>query len=558
MPFKILIEQHYQSWIWLNPETMLIADPLPTINPLEYKLLTLDVIDDEYKIIDSPMRSLHLPGILILIGKTYGRSKNGTGKFYYKCIPHDKRLPSFLITYEQKEIGFSKKVSNQYVLFKYSGWSDKHPIGTLINRFGPVSDTSLSGFYEYQLYCKNLAVSIKDFTKFVNQTMKKHVESSYINSILAKNPSIENRSNDYVITIDPYSSTDLDDAIGIKNNTLSVYIANVPLLMEELELWSVFSDRIATIYLPDRKCPMLPTILSENLCSLLENEERLTFCIDITFNNDTITNIKFCNTLIKVRRNYRYNTPELEDDPYYKNILQSCRILSKKYNYIKEIKDSHDLVAYLMILMNIESANKMTEFKNGIYRTVSLTTVTPNIKISNDIIDFIKIWQSSSGQYTSYENKSSHDLISGGVENYIHITSPIRRLVDLLNMIQLQSNLKLADYKIAQKFYSEWTNKLEYINTTMHAIRKIQIDCNMLHICINNSNVLNKIYDGYIFDKIERTNKYLQYTVYIPDIKLITRVNIKEDLKDYSCHKFKLYLIEDGTTLKRKIRAEMI
>jgi len=96
-----------------------------------------------------------------------------------------------------------------------------------------------------------------------------------------------------IITIDPQSSTDLDEAMSLKDNVLSIYIANVPLLIEELHVWPSFSNRISTIYLPDRKCPMLPSILSEKLCSLLENEERITFCMDITFNCELITDIKF-------------------------------------------------------------------------------------------------------------------------------------------------------------------------------------------------------------------------------------------------------------------------
>ena len=57
---------------------------------------------------------------------------------------------------------------------------------------------------------------------------------------------------------------------------------------------------------------MLPPILSDNICSLLENENRLTFCMDITYKDNKI-DIKFCNALVKVRKNYRYdNEPELE------------------------------------------------------------------------------------------------------------------------------------------------------------------------------------------------------------------------------------------------------
>ena len=554
MTYKILIEQGYNSWNVYDIEKMNIIEL--TVNPLEHKFFTGDVFDSSFNLIKSSIREeKNIPGILLLVGKTYGRSKNGNGRFYYKCIPNDKRIPSFLVPYEEKTSGFSKNKVNQYILFKFVEWNSKHPIGIVTNKIGDVK--TLTSFYEYHLYCKNLVISIKEFTKDVNRIMKENPGISFTDSIMKRYPSIENRINNDIITIDPIGSIDLDDAVGIKDNILSVYIANVSLLMDELCVWKSFSQRISTIYLPDRKCPMLPTILSENLCSLLEKEERIAFCIDIKFENDKIIDISFCNALIKVYKNYRYDDKELLFNKDYNKIFQCCSNICKKNKYMKEIRDSHDVVAFLMILMNTESANKMLEFKNGIYRTLKLSTVE-DTKIASEVVDFIKIWQSSSGQYTSYENKTSHDLISGGVENYIHITSPIRRLVDLLNMMQLQQNMGLINLTTSGKeFYANWYEKMEYINTSMRAIRKVQTDCNILCLCVNKPEILDKIYDGYIFDKIERVNKYLQYTVYIPSIKIITRVNIKEDMEDYTCHKFKLYLIEDGMTLKRKIRAEI-
>lgn len=556
MLYKILIDQHYSSWTIHNEENMNLVEEL-SINPLEKKLFTTDIFDESFNIITSPMREeKNIPGILLLAGKTYGRSKNGNGRFYYKCIPNDKRLPSFLVPYEEKKSDFNKNKVNQYILFKYAEWNTKHPIGVLTNRIGNIK--SLTSFYEYHLYCKNLVISLKEFTKDVNKIMKENPGISFTDNICNQYPNIENRTDHYIITIDPAGSIDLDDAVGLKDNVLSIYIANVPLLMDELQIWDSFSQRISTIYLPDRKCPMLPTILSENLCSLLENEQRLAFCIDIIFEGQEIIDIKFCNTLINVHKNYIYEDDNMLKDKHYIDILQCCTNLCKKYKYMKEIRDSHDVVAYLMVLMNTQSANKMLEFKNGIYRTLQLAPIE-NDKISSEIIDFIKIWQSSSGAYTSYENKTTHDLVCGGIDNYIHITSPIRRLVDLLNMMQLQNNLGLMSLtNSAKEFYSVWFAKLDYINISMRAIRRVQTDCNILYLCVNRPETLDKIYDGYIFDKIERVNKNLQYTVYIPSIKIITRVNIKEDMEDYSCHKFKLYLIEDGVTLKRKIRAEII
>ena len=564
MTYKICINDSiYSEYIWYYEHSMIpVENDKIWINPLEYKLFNGDVINEANEIIYSPLRQNDtIPGILLFIGKTYGRAKNG--KLIYKCVPNDIRIPAFLVPFEQKHVGFNKNITNKFVLFKYIEWTDKHPVGIISNTIGNIND--LSSFYEYQLCCKNLHISIKDFTNTVNKCMKKQANSYLIDSIMQRNMNIENRLNYNVFTIDPKFSTDLDDGIGIKDNNLSIYIANVPLLIEHFGLWGSFSERISTIYLPNRKIQMLPSLLSENLCSLLENESRFAFCMDIVIDKSesNIVDIKFRNTLIKVRKNYRYD--DIEEYQYtddYQKIMRISRALCKNYGYIKEIKDSHDLIAFLMILMNNESAKKMASFKDGIYRTLKIKESHKNNSLdhlSNEILNFIKIWQSSSGQYADYNSKDSHDLIGDGIESYVHITSPIRRLVDLLNMIKLQDLLHLAIMSpLANEFYSKWIGKLEYINTTMRAIRKVQIDCNILSLCVNTPSILDDIYDGYVFDKIDCANQYLQYTVYIPKIKIILRVNVRMELEEYSCLKFKLYLIEDGITLKRKIRAEII
>mgnify|MGYP003670846207 FL=1 len=134
--------------------------------------------------------------------------------------------------------------------------------------------------------------------------------------------------------------------MSMNGDILSIYIANVPILMEHFNLWSSFSERISTIYLPDRKCPMMPSLLSENLCSLLENKERFAFCMDIKIKNHEIIDVSFKNVLIRVKKNYRYDDNTLNQDDMYKKILILSQNLTKKYKYVKEIKDSHDLVAY--------------------------------------------------------------------------------------------------------------------------------------------------------------------------------------------------------------------
>ena len=104
--------------------------------------------------------------------------------------------------------------------------------------------------------------------------------------------------------------------------------------------------------------------------------------------------------------------------------------------------------------------------------------------------------------------------------------------------------------------YSKSRN-LEYINTSMRSIRKIQNDCSLLHLCNTKSEVLNNLYQGIVFDKLERSDGLKQYTVYIPELKMISRLTTRECVENYSMHKFQLYLFNDEESFKKKIRLQI-
>ena len=145
------------------------------------------------------------------------------------------------------------------------------------------------------------------------------------------------------------------------------------------------------------------------------------------------------------------------------------------------------------------------------------------------------------------------------LDAYIHCTSPIRRLVDLLNMARLQKNLLLFDYSTEfEEFESGWTSRLEYINTTMRAIRKIQNDCSLLDMCTNKPEICEREHDGYIFDKTERIDGLFQYVVYLPRLKIVSRITLRSELTDYSNYKFKIFVFHDESSLKKKIRLHLI
>ena len=167
------------------------------------------------------------------------------------------------------------------------------------------------------------------------------------------------------------------------------------------------------------------------------------------------------------------------------------------------------------------------------------------------------MWNSTGGSYVKYENISGHEILD--LDAYVHITSPIRRLVDLLNIIKFQEALGIFTNQKSQEFYMRWTNDeaFEYINTTMRSIRKVQNDCSLLNLCSSDEDIMNREHNAFIFDKIVRNDSLFQYMVYIHDIGLVNRVTSRHDIPTYSKKKCKLYLFTDEIRLKTKIRISL-
>ena len=560
-PYKILInDREYKDWELVDSLSMIPVDKIP-LDPATDKLFSTDIFDmkdDRINLLHSSVRTMpSIPGILVLKdGKTFGKYKD---KYLYKCIPDDRRLPVFLIPYYLK-LGFSKNIDNKYVIFRFDNWNKKHPQATMVNNLGDVD--ILENFYEYQLYCKSLYASIQQFNKATTQALKLKTEEELISKMITTNKLID-RTKEEIFTIDSKQTTDYDDAISIckigdTGYKVSIYISNVPMWMEELQLWDSFSERISTIYLPDRKRPMLPTILSECICSLCQDVVRLAFVLDITISNNEIIGYKFENVFVKIYKNHEYESKELKKDTNYQQMFQVVDQLSTQYKYTSKIKTSNDVIAYLMILMNYYSALEMTKYKNGIYRSVKLNqNIQKPENLDDDIDNFLTIWNSSCGHYDLYDERKCHEMLN--LDSYIHCTSPIRRLVDLLNMAKLQMNLQMVEYGSRyETFHNKWTEKLEYINTTMRVIRKIQGDCNLLELCFNNPDICEKEYEGYVFDKIERNDGLFQYIVYLVELKTVSRINLRFELEDYSKNKFKIFIFNDEASLKKKIRLHLL
>jgi exoribonuclease R len=566
--YKIIINnRNYDSGSWSVSPSNLVEGF--TLMPLDAKLFSGDTFSYDsingVTIVESDIRMKpEMPAVLVIAGnKTYGRHPTNN-KLLYKCVPDDVSLPPFLVPYEIKNMGFSKVFVNLFVTIKFASWDNKHPFGTLTQVIGPVD--VCESFYEYQLYCKNLNTSLTKFNKACNKSLQDNKET-FVSNVTDKGI-IEDRTDWQVFTIDPQGSLDFDDAFSIKsldngNTLISIYIANVVVCLERLNLWSELTKRTSTIYLPDKKRTMLPIILSDCLCSLQADAPRYAFTLDLEIDAfGTIVSKRFINCIIKVFKNFAYEERSLLRHPLYKCLLKSVTNLVTKYPYIKLINDSHDVVCYLMILMNHLSAKEMLGYNMGIFRSATINEVETNAFPSDDVNQFIKIWRGSNCKYidiatnTESLHSTKHDILE--LDAYIHITSPIRRLVDILNMIKFQecANLyKLSD--AALDFYNVWSKDIDFINTTMKMTRRVQNDCNLLGMCNNNPDILEKSFDGYCFDETTTDNGFYKYNVYLPDLKITLNI-VSDKSLSYEKKQFKLFVFNNEEKMKKKIRLHLL
>tara|TARA_B110000305_G_C19190092_1_gene516171 strand:- start:363 stop:749 length:387 start_codon:yes stop_codon:yes gene_type:complete len=126
-------------------------------------------------------------------------------------------------------------------------------------------------------------------------------------------------------------------------------------------------------------------------------------------------------------------------------------------------------------------------------------------------------------------------------------------------MIQFQKNENMLNMsEEALEFYNKWTKRMDYINTTMRSIRKIQTECTILELIQNNPNMENTVYNGYVFDKIARNDTLYQYNTYIPELKIVSGIVCRENFENYSKQSFHIFAFTHETKFKQKIRIQPI
>jgi hypothetical protein len=562
---------NYSSWRITDLQGREVIDhAMATVDPTADKLFTEDVfymdpITAKPVLVDSPNRTRILPAVLIM-NKTYGRLPSN-GKLIYKCVPNNKYLPHFLVPYEMKQVGFSKNINNLFVLILFTNWFASHPIGTIHQTIGSVD--VIEHFYEYKLYCRNLHVSVCQLTT----NFFKRINSYEINNhtdVLIHRHNVENRCGKEwnIFTIDNKNTNTYDDAISIRHDsdvmqTISVYISNVSIWIDYFDLWELLSPRVATIYLPNKKMGMIPSFFVNEYLTLEKDKQRIAFCMDLSVCNDTIMDVSFKNVIINVSQNYTYEDKKLLKKREYKSLFNKVQsLVDNKKNIASTMKmnvlTSRDLVEYLMITMNYQVALFTRKYSAGIYKAIP----QPNLReyseefIQNPkMMEYMKRGKFGQSKYITFAEVDDGESEQG---LYLPITSPIRKLVDLINLtITQQLNNVVVVSHDATEFCNTWSEKLDIITLDTKETKHLEYECKLLKTCSDN---LANEYEGIIVD-ILTENEVIKYTIYLPELEVSLRMkSMKTDAFDPnkcllgSSNRYKLYLFEKETTLVKKIR----
>ncbi len=226
------------------------------------------------------------------------------GKFVY-AQPDNPLLPA-TIELDPEKLPAKLPEPRNKVVIAITDWISRkaNPRGHIVKDLGPLDTPGidiLQIIYAHKLSLKFPEEVTEEANNFSDHISEKDIQSR------------EDWRKRPVFTIDPDDARDFDDAILVEktkdgNWELAVHIADVAHYVRPKSLLDKEAYyRGNSTYLADRVIPMLPEKLSNGLCSLVPEKDRLTHAAVMQFNkNGTPKSVRFCKAVINSARRFTY------------------------------------------------------------------------------------------------------------------------------------------------------------------------------------------------------------------------------------------------------------
>jgi len=332
--------------------------------------------------------------------------------------PDDKKVYREIVIIPNKKSEQAK--TNQKVLIKMEPWTNPkaNPKGEIVKVLGDKGDNNVemeSIVYE-KGFSPHFPKSIEDEAHKIKESAPADFEEEVKKRISAPDgpPSSWDFRNTTTFTIDPFDAKDFDDALSFKelpdgNYEVGVHIADVTHYVKEGSIIDKEAVKRGTsIYLVDRTIPMLPEVLSNDLCSLNPHTDKLAYSAIFKINEKCeVLDRWFGETIINSNRRFSYieaqDVLDKHEGEFHKELftLNELALIKRKRRtkngaitfgsievkfkldekgfpievYEKELLETNELIEDFMLLANrevseyIDRLNKKTGVVNPfIYR----------------------------------------------------------------------------------------------------------------------------------------------------------------------------------------------
>ena len=212
-------------------------------------------------------------------------------------------------------------------------------------------------------------------------------------------------TKEQIVTIDGEDARDFDDAISIDRTEdgwkLGVHIADVSHYVKiGSALDSEALKRGTSVYFCDRVLPMLPVELSNGICSLNPDVERLTMSVIINIDSKgKVTDYKICEGVIKscARMTYTDVYAILQNDEKtckkYENLVQKFKIMEELHNVLFKLREKRgaldlDVPEAKIILNEFGAVVDVVEYeRNTAHRLIESFMLLANEVVAKDICE---------------------------------------------------------------------------------------------------------------------------------------------------------------------------
>ncbi len=316
-------------------------------------------------------------------------------------------------------------------------------------------------------------------------------------------------------TIDPKDAKDFDDALSIRKNQdgtfeVGVHIADVSFFVKPgsaLDREAV--ERATSVYLVDRTIPMLPHILSTDLCSLNPNEDRLAVSAVFTLDAEAnVINRWFGETVIHSDRRYTYEDAQATLDQGAGDLheeLAALHALSLKIRarrqakgavefdtpevkveldasgrpiaiHLKERRATNLMIEDFMLLANENVAEYLAQLtKNGGQHFRSLYRVhdEPDADRIENLAHLLRVMGhhlkiSGDGKVSGTELNRLLEAVKGTPEEYLVKTATLRSMAKAV-----YTTKNIGHFGLAFDFYTHFTSPIRrYPDLIVHRLIK--------------------------------------------------------------------------------------